>query len=1122
MAPVTGPAGAAPPKPECRTEVVVEADARVLAQACGVRVEVTSRRSERSLTYVNPDGSFTSVISPVPQRVRQGAGWADVDPTLIRRGDGAIAARAVLEPLALSRGGTGPLLTFGKPGRRYSLTWPLGVLPQPVLNGPTAIYPEVLPGVDLRIDAGVDSYRQLLVIKTRQAASNPALRRVALSLTTDGVALRAGAGGRVEVVDTAGALVFESSGAYMWDSPQPVVPANEIARGATTAAKAAQVEAERTAQHGEPTPHRRERMPVEVSKTELAVLPLQQMLTAADTIFPVMIDPAFSKPAPMWYTNVMDDSPNTSFYGDYSELRVGRAWTTSNVWRAHMQFDTAELKGSTILTADLSMTADHTASCSGTSIQLWQTQYVSSPGSYTWYNDSDGDWMSRLDTKTFSANESSCPEGDDENVFGGYLKGKLQAGATGNSSRFTVGLRASNESDHYQWTRFLGNKSFLTVTYNRKPNLPTNMAISDCYLNCTSSPVVSRKDPELSVFGTDPDPNTILTVYFEVQTSGGAVVASGAKTGYASGPTKPSQPAKWRITPLLGDGSYRWRARTRDEQNSYSDYTGWFYFSTDSTAPAVPKVTPSNSSLYFPDDNSGSCSGGIGVNGAFNLSADTSVLQFTWSLDGGAFSSPVAAGGTSPKTATINVKPFKDLARTLRVRAYDGAGRYGEASYEFRVCSPEPEAGHWKLDGSSMDDEDLIAVPHHASGHKVVYTQSRLAPEPDQPEYTMTSGLRTFIPAEGAVLPLEDYEGVEQVALPFAFPFYGGSYSQAWVDIKGIVAFAELPYSMSYGWTIPSSPWQNEANLAVYPFWDDLIVEPDSSIRTAVHGTAPNRAFIVEWRNVGFWASSTARVTFQVQLHENGTVVFAYRDIAAGDPREDGRNATIGIENAAGSRAVVYHADQQPLSTGYGVTFTPTGYVAPYYPEGYYEARFDGTASINTWSSLPVLATGPHPETGERRSFGVAAWVRVTDTTAYRTAVSQQGANKSIFELGYQAGSTNNYCFTMFESDSTAAAGTRVCATAPVVAGEWVHLAGVYDGPSGTMTLYVHHKDEFGFVDTGRTEIRTGSFTAVWDATGAFTIGRAIAGAHFVGDIDEVWAWQRTPEQTEIELLALN
>lgn len=1110
-------------KPTCADEATDARGALAMADACAHRVEVANERSETNQTFANPDGTFTTIAAPVPVRARTAAGWKPVDTTL-RRSGGAVSPAVVVEPLQLSDGGRGPLLTFGRPGARLSLTWPLGELPAPTLSGDTATYAEVLPGVDLQVKAGVAGFRQVLVVKSRQAAENPALREITFGFSGDGVRLRSKGRADLAAVDVKGNPVFVSTGGSMWDSPQPFDSQGAgAARGSVSAA-------ERAASDGEPTPHRTAQMPLRVSTSGLTVVPDQAMLRAADTVYPVYIDPPFSKPSPVHWTNVMKSNPNHTYYGENSDMRVGRQWQTSDVWRSHMQFNISEMAGSVIVSASMHITADHTADCASTSIELWQTAVFNSPSTYTWYNDSDGDFMSRLDTESFSANESSCPKGDDPGEFTGTLMSKLQTQATNKASAMAFGLKAASESNDYEWTRFIASSVSFQATYNRPPLKPTDMAVSDCVSNCTTVPVVGRKDPELAVFATDPDAATILSVYFEVQTSEGVAVTSGVKTGYSSGPTKPAQPAKWRVTPLLGDGTYRWRARSKDEQGSYSPYTDWASFRTDTTQPLPPLVTASQ--VYQEDDGSGIGYGGIGVAGTVLAQTEADVYYVKWSLDNGPWTQvntqnwvpcqwPCnSADQVYYRSAYITFIPTRDLMRTLTVRSYKQNGMYNTTVWKFRVAPPPPETGHWKLDGSGTDDPDLIEHPHQLDASTVGWTQSRYAPEFTQAEYTMASGARTLTPANAQVLALTGDDQVQTVTLPFGVPFYGATYTQAWVSTNGLLSFRDVTSVASTNGAIPSISGSSGVDLALYPFWTDLVVDANSSVRTEVVGTAPSRKFLVEWRNVAFYSDSTKRVTFEVQLGEDGTITFAYGDILAGDALETGGTATVGIENGSGLRGMQYSYNQQKLATGTGVTFTPTGVVAPAYPDGYYEARFTGKGGINT--AGPVLATGVDTSTGLRRSFAVAAWVRVTDTTNYRTAVSQQGNNKSLFELGYQAGPSNNYCFKMFDSDATTAVGTGACATQPVVVGQWVHLAGVYDGISGTMTLYVHVKDADGFIDPAKTQVATNTTTTVWDALGAFTVGGAKAGAAFVGDVDEVWAWQRVPESSEIEFYAAN
>ncbi len=67
-------------------------------------------------------------------------------------------------------------------GSWVSESWPLGALPTPTVDGSNATYPEVLSGVDLRLTATASGMSEVLVVKTKAAASNPALANLSLSI----------------------------------------------------------------------------------------------------------------------------------------------------------------------------------------------------------------------------------------------------------------------------------------------------------------------------------------------------------------------------------------------------------------------------------------------------------------------------------------------------------------------------------------------------------------------------------------------------------------------------------------------------------------------------------------------------------------------------------------------------------------------------------------------------------------------------------------------------------------------------------------------------------------------------------------------------------------------------
>ena len=95
---------------------------------------------------------------------------------------------------------------------------------------------------------------------------------------------------------------------------------------------------------------------------------------------------------------------------------------------------------------------------------------------------------------------------------------------------------------------------------------------------------------------------------------------------------------------------------------------------------------------------------------------------------------------------------------------------------------------------------------------------------------------------------------------------------------------------------IPSSA---TPNAAIYLLWQDLVLDTSSAIDYDTIGTAPDRTFVIEYSAM---KTGTSRLTFEVQLHEDGRIDLLYGPNPA-DPG-DGRNALTGIENATGTDAL--------------------------------------------------------------------------------------------------------------------------------------------------------------------------------------------------------------------------
>ena len=936
------------------TGATTEAVAVARATACDTSVEILGRRTETDQLFAEPDGSTTLRRYVTPQRVRRGDDWAPVDTTLRRLDDGTVAPAAVPFDLRLSGGGTAPLVEMSETidtsetgGGDAALApgWP-DALPAPVLDGDTATYPDVLPGVDLRLTASVEGFQQVLVVQHRAAAANPRLARLTMDVDATGLDLRTEAGGRVEAVDAEGNTRFVSDGSAMWDSPAS--PADNGLRAALGVP--ATPVAEGIAAVDDGRAHRVAAMPVALEGDTMVIEPDVEMLQSADTRFPVYIDPPWSRGSGSNWTTVESCNASSSLWTSRRDtMRVGRNPDNGCKHRAFVNIATHDLAGTRIKQASFFSNMDHSSPCGSPTpevrLSVTTQQWIQPGNAVTWNNTSSyadyWGWVLKI-VRPSSANESwngsrwSCGAdlGDKLVEWGGdvrdpnnnYVPDVLQWFTDRSYHTVTFGVYASAESsanDYLGWKKFYADSSFLQVTYNRYPDVPTGATITDCTVRCAAPAVVSRRDPQLRTLGTDPDGGN-LNVTFEVQKADGTPVATSPAVAYAAGSATPAQ---WRIDPALpADGAYRWRARTCDEWGDCSGLGGWFDFTVDTQAPAAPSVTPVDPDVYFADDGSGRSSGGIGVPGQLTLRGDASVHQFTWQLDGGP-ATTVGASGTDPRTATITVTPQADNVRTLVVKAKDHAGLESSRTYRFRVAPPDPQAGYWDLNGDAQDSRPL---------------------EPG--------------------------------------------------DLRH----------------------------------DGTVTGPVTWTNTAVPGDV-----------------------------------------------------------------------QTPRFRG---------------------AHFDATTgSIAT--AHPVLATAPDPGMpGSTRSFSVAAWVRFDGSVAdnrYYTAVSQGGTNKSLFELGYQTGAESNFCFSMFEADAVNAPTTRACVATPVVTGEWVHLAGVFDDATDTARVYVHRLAPSGFVDVDGAATATRPFTTTaWAATGPFLIGRAQAGAPWKGVVDEVYAAQYAASAEDVRTWA--
>jgi len=157
--------------------------------------------------------------------------------------------------------------------------------------------------------------------------------------------------------------------------------------------------------------------------------------------------------------------------------------------------------------------------------------------------------------------------------------------------------------------------------------------------------------------------------------------------------------------------------------------------------------------------------------------------------------------------------------------------------------------------------------------------------------------------------------------IPFEFSFYGTTYNQFFVGSNGVLGFAADNLASYANAAIPSVA---EPNAAIYAYWDDLDPSAGGSVKVGVVGVPPHRKLVVSWVGVPHFLTSSC-MTFQAVLCEgSGDTVLQYLEVQPDDELYGaGRSATVGIENAAGTRAAQYSLNGRPLlSNGQAILLT--------------------------------------------------------------------------------------------------------------------------------------------------------------------------------------------------------
>jgi hypothetical protein len=175
-----------------------------------------------------------------------------------------------------------------------------------------------------------------------------------------------------------------------------------------------------------------------------------------------------------------------------------------------------------------------------------------------------------------------------------------------------------------------------------------------------------------------------------------------------------------------------------------------------------------------------------------------------------------------------------------------------------------------------------------------------------------------------------------------------------------------------------------------------------------------------------------------------------------------------------------------------------------------------GGYSDGVKGAIDLDGTSGYAQTGDRvldpsKSFTVAAWAKLTDTTHSQTIIAQDGSQAMAVALQYNK-ENNAWALRVSVEDSVTPAASWAFSSGPPQTGVWTHVAGTYDASTHAATLYVDGAKQSTVI------------AQPWAATGPAVLGAAKwAGARadlFHGSLDDLQVWQRALSGPEVHDLA--
>ncbi|RAJ70631.1 hypothetical protein K377_07913 [Streptomyces sp. PsTaAH-137] len=469
------------------------------------KVEVLQMRTETDTTFANPDGTLTTEMAAGPIRMVEDGKWVPVDLDLQRTKGGDVEAKAHPEHLRIAgKEGALPtsveavakaapsqareLVSLGHGRSRLALKWK-GGLPAPELSGNVATYKNAVPGGDLIVEATRTGFEQNLKLNRAPEKGAPMVLPITVP---DGTKAVRNADGSVTFTDADGEKSAVMPSPVMWDAQRD--PRS----------------LERTNRHA---------VDMKVSQSgntvTLALTPDTDWLNAADTQYPVTIDPAADVLDVLFDTFVQggdatDQSANTDLKigwpGDYEG-------STKRTARSFLTFNSAGFADSLVSKANLKLWNYHSWSAEARGWEVWAADPANK--NTRWTKQPAMKEKIATSTQTKPATSPGWVTADITKLAQTWSSAKATSGS--------IALKAADESDTYGWKRFYSAEAAnqdqvptLEVTHNYRPGTGANLQAGSPFISSGGIFKVNSTTPTLRASMADTNPDDTVQGTFEV------------------------------------------------------------------------------------------------------------------------------------------------------------------------------------------------------------------------------------------------------------------------------------------------------------------------------------------------------------------------------------------------------------------------------------------------------------------------------------------------------------------------------------------------------------------------------------------------------------------------------